>query len=157
MTLRMTYIVSAIVAGTFAMSTRSVAQEHAAGAASRPANPLHEEMEGMGKAFKQIKAQAGDGAKNASTLELLQEMERHTLAAKGMTPRGAATRPAEEREKYLAEYRVDMANALRLELELEEIIADGQNAKAAEAVEAIGNAMGEGHKEFKPKKKRAGN
>jgi hypothetical protein len=111
-------------------------------------------MEGMGKAFKQIKAQAGDAGKNASTLELLAEMEKHTLAAKGMTPRGAATRPAEEKEKYLAEFRVDMANALRLELELEEVIADGENGKAAEAVQAIGNAMGEGHKEFKPKKKR---
>lgn len=149
---------STLVAATFCVSLTSSAQEHHSGPATRPSNPLHEEMEAMGKLFKQIRTQSADSSKNASSLELLQDLEKHTLAAKSMTPRSATTRPAgDEQTKFLAEFRTDMANLLRLELELEEVLIDGQNAKAPDAVKAIANAMEEGHKEFRPRRKRPGN
>jgi hypothetical protein len=117
-------------------------------------NPLHETMEAMGKAFKAIRGQVSDPTKNESTLQLVAELERHTLAAKSMTPRGAATRPTDERAKYLADFRTDLANVLRGELELEEALLDNKNDKAAEAVQTLADMMSEGHKEFRPKRKR---
>jgi hypothetical protein len=116
-------------------------------------NPLHEEMEAMGKAFKKIRSQVSDPTKNESTLQLVNELERHTLAAKSMTPRGAATRPTDERAKYLADFRVDLANVLRGELELEEALVDNKNDKAAESVQSIADMMSQGHKAFRPKHK----
>lgn len=118
------------------------------------ANPLHEAMEGMGKVFKAIKAQVSDPTKNESSLQLVEDLERRTLAAKAMTPRGATTRPTNEQPKYVADYRTDMANLLRVELELEEALLDNQNDKATEAVKTMGDMMAEGHKEFRPKRKR---
>jgi hypothetical protein len=129
---------------------KPAAQVHAGG----EENPLHDAMEAMGKAFKALKAQVSDPTKNESSLQLVVELERHTLAAKSMTPRGATTRPTNERAKYLADYRVDMANLLRVELELEEALLENKNEKAAEAFKTLSDMMGEGHREFRPKRKR---
>jgi hypothetical protein len=117
-------------------------------------NPLHLEMEAMGKSFKALRGQVSDPTKNESSLQLLEDLEKHTLAAKAMTPRGATTRPTDERAKYVADYRTDMANLLRVELEVEEALLDNKNDKAAEAVKTLADMMGEGHKEFRPKRKR---
>jgi hypothetical protein len=149
------------VSMSFITPAARAADEHAKPAAAARAeahhggeNPLHETMEAMGKAFKAIRSQVSDPTKNESTLQLVVELERHTLAAKSMTPRGAATRPTDERAKYLADFRTDLANVLRGELELEEALLDNKNDKAAEAVQTLADMMSEGHKEFRPKHKR---
>jgi hypothetical protein len=149
MSTRTPRILSAILVATLAAATTSPAQDK-----PRPANPLHDEMEAIGKAFKQLKTQIGDASKNESSLTLLQEMQRRTLAAKSMTPRGAATRPSDQQASYLLEYRTDMLHMLRLQLELEENLLEGKTDQVAETFKTMVMAMEEAHKEFKPPKRR---
>lgn len=152
---RHTWIFSAVaLAATVTFLTPARADEPKPAPAAHAENPLHGEMEAMGKAFKALRGQVSDPTKNESSLQLLNDLERHTLAAKTMTPRGATTRPTNEQPKYLADFRTDMANLLRAELELEETLLDNKNAQAADAVKTIADMMGEGHKEFRPKRKR---
>lgn len=137
-----------------ALLTSARAEEGKPATPPAGADDLHHGMEAMGKTFKALKGQINDPTKNQSSLALVEELEKQTLAAKGMTPRGASTRPTDERAKYLADYRIDMANLLRGEIELEEALIDGKQDKVAEAFQSLVDQMTEGHKAFRPKRKR---
>ena len=111
-------------------------------------------MGAMGRDYKLIRAQVADPTKNASTLAAVVDLEQHTLAAKGAVLRTAATMPtAEEQKAKQADFQGDMVTLLRYELDLEDALLAGKNDKAVKAVADLHDLEGEGHKEFRPKKK----
>src|SRR3954447_8311101 len=55
-------------------------------AADKPASPLEDEMNAANNALKKLKPQITDSSKNQSSLELIRDMQKHFLAAKGMEP-----------------------------------------------------------------------
>ena len=69
--------------------------------------PLEDEMIAANKALKTLKTQITDGSKNQSSLQLIGEMQKHFLAAKGMEP--ARAKKAEERRKALEEAQAQEA------------------------------------------------
>ena len=130
--------------------------EHAA-ATTRPADDgraLHEEMEAANRSLRALTRQIKDKSRNASSLTLIAEMQKHTLASKSMTPGGAATRPADEQPKYLTEYRQRIIQVLKTELDLEQQILEGKNDEAANTIKSLRQLEQQGHKAFVPPRDR---
>src|SRR3954469_11347413 len=90
--------------------------------------PLEDEMIAANDALKKLKPQIADASKNASSLQLIQEMEKHFLAAKGMEP--ARAKKEANKAKFVADYRKAMINLMSEVLKLEGAVADGKNDEA---------------------------
>ena len=117
---------------------------------------LEKVMEQIDKVYKQIGRWVKDPKNNEKALAKLEDMQRLTVQAKGMTPAHAAKVPEAERAKFVKEYRAMMGNMLRQELDLEDQLLEGQNDKAAETVKTLKELEENGHKEFRPKKEGEG-
>lgn len=115
---------------------------------------LHHNMEAMEQPFKQLYKQIKDPSQNSSSLELVMELQRLTLASKTQLPKKVTTMPSTQQAEASNDYRQMMVNLLRQELDLEEQLLNGDNAKAFETLEAMNQLQKDGHKEFRPKRKR---
>jgi hypothetical protein len=113
----------------------------------RPVN-LEHEMENMGRAFKRLNSQISDSAKNASSLELIQQIQASTVAAKSVVPGKIAKLPEAERAEKLKDYRSMLLSLLRLETDLEENLMDNDNTKAAATLQQMGDLQKKGHDEL---------
>ena len=148
------------VAGSAAVIVR--AQEHdeqRPRATTRPAGregaqTLEHEMGAIGRAFKALQKQVKDPAQNASSLQLVQQFQVHAATAKGMLPDKIAKAPESDRPKLIADYRKMMNSLLRDSLDLEDQLMDNQNDKAAKTLDGMNELQTEGHKEFRPQRKR---
>ena len=123
----------------------SRAQDAAAGA-KRP----QPDMMAMDKAFRALNAQIKDAAQNAASLQAVADMEAATVAAKDAMPPLVAALPAAEQAARIVEYKKEIGKLLRQELDLEEQLLDGNNAKAAETLAAMQATQQEGHRGFRP-------
>jgi hypothetical protein len=88
---------------------------------------------------------------NAQSLQLLADIEKAMVACKSMTPSKAATVPADQKDKFIAAYRKEMAGTIINLCELEQAILDGDNAKAVEIYKGITEREDKAHDQFKPK------
>ena len=114
---------------------------------------LHKEMEAMNRSLQKLTRQIKDKSKNESSLAVVGELQQHTIACKLMMPTGATTQPADQQPKYVAEYRRQMAEVLRTELDLEQQIIDGKNDEAAQTIKKLRDQEKAGHKVYQPKEK----
>ncbi|HEV8292595.1 MAG TPA: hypothetical protein VGP94_11760, partial [Tepidisphaeraceae bacterium] len=87
--------------------------------------PLEDEMIAANKALKTLKTQITDASKNQSSLQLIGEMQKHFLAAKGMEP--ARAKKEADKAKFLAEYHKAMINLMSEMLKLESAVVDNKN------------------------------
>jgi hypothetical protein len=117
--------------------------------AAKPGD-LHSEMEAMNKAIRTLNKTITDANKKDANLAAVNDLEFHTIACKGIIPKGAATQPADVKDKYLAEYRKQMGEVLKTELELEQQVMAGDSAKAQETVKQLRQMEKDGHKIFQP-------
>jgi hypothetical protein len=131
-----------LIALTFAGGQFARAAEH------EKHTPLDDAMEAMNKAYKALKAQVGDSSKNANSLELIAEMEKQALIAKGMTPARAAKLSESERPKFIAEYRKAVANLIGEYLKIETALLEGKNADAEKIVGTISKIKEAAHEKF---------
>jgi len=120
---------------------------------ARPVS-LERNMEGMERAFKKLQSQISDPAQNASSLELITQMQQQTLASKSQTPKLVSQLPEDQRVKQLAEYRMMMVSLLQQELELENHLLNNENDKAAESLKSIDQLQKDGHKDFRKDKRK---
>jgi hypothetical protein len=118
----------------------------AQGQARRP----QEDMTAMGRGFRTLGSQIADKTKNDSSLALVAEMEQSSVSAKDAVPPLVAALPDAERGARLVAYKKEMVKLIRQELDLEDQLLDGDNAKAAESVAALNATMQEGHMGFRP-------
>lgn len=110
---------------------------------------LGPQMHAMGQDYKTLSGQINDAGKNDASLKLIDDMEQHTLAAKGMTPPIVAKAGEADRPKMLAKFRSEMGKLLQQEVDLEQALLDNDNAKAADMLGKMHQTEGEGHKEFR--------
>jgi hypothetical protein len=116
---------------------------------------LEREMKSMARDYGTIRKQVADPKQNASTLAAVMDLEQHTVLAKGAALPTAATMPTDDAKKAKqADYQGDMVTLLRHELDLEEALLANQNDKAVKIVADLHDLEGEGHKEFRPRRKR---
>src|SRR5882762_4000969 len=98
--MRKFWIMAFAIVMSFAISAPLV---RAADDKAKGDTPLEDEMIAANTALKKLKTQITDASKNQSSLELIQEMEKHFLTAKGMEP--ARTKKESDKAKFLADYR----------------------------------------------------
>ena len=117
--------------------------------AAKPGD-LHSEMEAMNKAIRTLNKTIADPKKMDANLAAVNDLQFHTIACKGIIPKTAATQPADKKDKFIADYRKGMSDVLKTELELEQQLIAGDNAKAAETVKQLRQMEKDGHAIFQP-------
>jgi soluble cytochrome b562 len=110
---------------------------------------LEHAMEQMGRSFKRLRASVADKTKNKESLKYVVDLQKATLEAKQLMPPKVEKMEGEQREKAVSEYRGMIVNLLRQELEVEEHLLAGDNAKAAEAIATLNEIQKSGHKEYR--------
>lgn len=112
---------------------------------------LEHAMEQMGRAYKRLRSGVSDPSKNKDNLKYVADLQRATLEAKLLVPDKLETLTGEGRETAVKEYRGMLVNLLKQELEVEEHLLAGDNAKAAEAFATLDEIQKQGHKEYRGK------
>ena len=108
--------------------------------------PLEDEMIAANSALKKLKTQITDSSKNASSLELIREMQKHFLAAKGMEP--ARAKKEANKAKFVADYQKAMITLMSEMLKMETAVLDNKNDEAAGILKNLGKIKSDGHEKF---------
>jgi hypothetical protein len=116
---------------------------------AEPTHVLGKEMQAMGGDFKVLSQQINDAPSNASSLKLVDDLEQHTMAAKGMTPNTVTMAPEADKPRMAAKYRGEIAKLLQQELDLEQALLANDNAKAADILNKIHDTERQGHRDFR--------
>ncbi len=113
---------------------------------------LERDMKGIDRAFKQLKSQISDSSMNASSLELVNQMEQFTLSSKSQLPPKVRRMPTTQQADEANNYRQMMVSLFRLELDLEEQLTNDDNTKAAATWAQMDKLQKDGHHEFRGKR-----
>ncbi len=110
---------------------------------------LEDQMSAMNKAWRSIRRQIKDPAKNESTLELVAKVKASAQKAVDMTPMLAEEQKGADKEKFIADYSKSMKRMVGLVGELEAALKAGDNAGAEVIVGKLNDARKKGHERFK--------
>lgn len=111
--------------------------------------PLEEQMDRMSAAFRKLRRQAGEAAKNETSLELVATMRAAAKQAQQLIPTKAAELPEAARAKFVASYQEQMMQFIATLDALEKALKAGDNAGALKLVSELGAMQKSGHKEYK--------
>lgn len=111
---------------------------------------LEDEMSAMNKAWRSIRRQIKDPAKNASTLALVAKVKKSALEAAELTPMLAEEMSGDEKKKFMEGYQKAMKRTVGLIGQLEAALKSGDNEGAQEIVGKINDARKHGHEKYKP-------
>tara|TARA_B100000519_G_scaffold201919_1_gene218783 strand:+ start:951 stop:1532 length:582 start_codon:yes stop_codon:yes gene_type:complete len=111
---------------------------------------LEDQMSAMNKAWRSIRRQIKDPAKNDSTLEFMAKVKKAAQKSVDMTPILAKEMSGAEKKKFMAGYQKAMKNTVGLIGDLEAALKAGDNVKAEEIVGKINDARKHGHDKYKP-------
>lgn len=142
--------------GFIALSSSLSAQTSEAPAPAQPANDhteLGERMSALSRAFKKLRLQVGDAAKNEDSLRLVATIRENAEASLQLEPEKTADLPESDRAKFKAEFAARMKSLLADIAKLESALRAGDNPEAGKIVQGLADAQKEGHKEFRRKKK----
>jgi soluble cytochrome b562 len=114
-----------------------------------PETELGKTMEGLNGAWRKVRAQAADPAKNASSVELLGTITAAAEKALTLKPAKVEDLPAADREKFVQDYQKQMKAFLAQLGQLQAAFKANDNAAATALIEKIGALRKESHKEFK--------
>jgi soluble cytochrome b562 len=112
------------------------------------ASVLEDEMIAANKVMKTLRTQIADPSKNASSLQMIEQMQKHFLAAKGMEPLRAKKVSESERPKFLTEYRKAMVMLMGEMLKMEQAILDGKNDEAEKVFKGLTKIKTDAHEKF---------
>lgn len=124
-------------------------------AAEEPETELGQKMEKMSSAFRRLRNDVKDPAKNADSLEKLKTVKEMAQAAIKLEPAQKSLVPAGEQAKYVENYRAQMKEFVALVDKLEAALKANDNAEAQKLVAAMSDAQKKGHTEFNKKKKKS--
>ncbi len=111
--------------------------------------PLEKDMKILGKAFRQLKKQAGDSAQNSSSLALVAQMQKAAADSVALIPAKAADLPEKDRAAFIADYKVKMQQFGDALTKLETALKAGDNAAATKLVADLNALERSGHKAFR--------
>lgn len=120
-------------------------------AGGRDAASVEAAMKGMNRAIRQLRGQAGDGAKREENLRWINDAQRGLVAAKGMPfpedyLKGAADDAAKTALKEA--YRRDLIAVLKKLSDIEQAIFDQKTEDAKKLVEELVVMRDDAHKKF---------
>lgn len=117
-----------------------------------PETELAEKMSDIGRAFKKLRAQVGDPAKNESSLKLVATLIENATASAKLEPEKLADIPAAEQPKFKADYEAKMKSFIAQIAKLEAALKAGNNEEAKKIVAELGETQKDAHKQFRKKK-----
>ncbi len=107
-------------------------------------------MKMMNRALKALKTQITDAAKTEENLQLLGEMQRGCVNAKGgKLDKALKEFPEDQRAAKAVEFRREMIELAKVLLDAEEKILDGKLDAAKAALEKVDQMQKKEHEEFK--------
>lgn len=120
----------------------------------KPETELSMKMEKMNGAFRKLRRQAGDPAMNADSLEQVAILRESAEASLKLAPAKAESMPAADRQKWVAEYQVEMGKLVDTIKTLDAALKAGQNEEAAKIVQALAGMQRTAHKEYRAEEKK---
>jgi soluble cytochrome b562 len=94
-------------------------------------------MDKVSKAFRKLRKQVADPTQNASSLDLLATMQAALKEAVDLTPEKADDVPADQRAKFIADYKAGIQGMLDEFSKLGDALTAGKNDDAAKIVADI--------------------
>jgi cytochrome c556 len=119
----------------------------------KPETELSKNMEKMGGAYRKLRRQVGDPAKNADSLELVAVLSAGAEAATKLVPAKAAQIPEADRKQWIADFHAKISDMQVNIGKLEAALKANQNEEAGKIVQALGLQQKEGHQEYRIKEK----
>src|SRR5882724_10325109 len=102
-----------------------------------PESPVHDQMEAINHAFRQIGRQYADPAQKASTLDLVAQMQKHAETARTLTPPKADKLSGDEQTKYLDTFHKDLDALVKEIGALKQAITDDKADVAKAEIDKI--------------------
>lgn len=125
-----------------------------AAADDEPQTELGSKMEKIGGAFRALRREINDPAKNEDALKRVAIIKENAQAALKLEPALKTTKPADEQAKFVADFQEKMKNFLADVDKLEAALKAGDNAAAAKLIDTLNGDQKEGHKQFRPPPKK---
>ena len=146
-----TRLLASIIAFVIAFGGLNLSVLNAAshGGGDHDHTPLGEEMETISKAFRTLRRQAKDPAKNASSAALAGKMLAAAQKALDFEPAWTADQPKDEQADFVAGYKKGMEKMVAALVDLEKAFVAGDNAKAEAIIADLRDAQKKGHKAYK--------
>ncbi len=110
---------------------------------------LEMRMDRIGKAFRKLRKQVADPTQNASSLELLSTMEDAAREAIGFTPAKAEDIPADQRAKFVEDFKAGIRAMQDEFAKLRAALTAGKNDDATAIVAEMLDLEKKDHKEFR--------
>ena len=110
---------------------------------------LGEQMETISKAFRTLRRQAKDPAKNSESAELAAKMHKAAVASMKHDPAWTVDQPKGEQADFVKGYKEEMEKFVANLAALEKAFKAGDNAKAATIIEELRDQQKSGHKAYK--------
>jgi soluble cytochrome b562 len=110
---------------------------------------LGDKMEKINAAWRKLRRQVAEPAKNADSLALLAEIRAASAGTEKMTPDKASDLPEADRAKFQADYAAGMKKFAGMLDDLEAALKAGKNDDAGKIVSAIADFQRESHKAFR--------
>ena len=112
-------------------------------------SPLEGQMKILARGTRQLSQQVTDPARQQENIALLESLRKASSDSKALSPRKAASVPAADREKFLADYRTDLDELKDAFSRIEEAVKAGQYDKARSLLATVNTIKKEGHGKFK--------
>lgn len=112
---------------------------------------LEKSMEQMERSFKTLRKQIEKPEMNESSLTQVENLLRATVEAKRHLPPILSKLPDAEKKAKAVEYKQMMISLVRAELDVEDALLEGDNAKAATSLSAVHDLEVAGHTDFRGK------
>jgi len=136
-----------------APATQAAAAPAAMPAAAAPdtekKTELELRMDKVGKALRKLRKQVADPTQNAASLDLLATMQAALKEAADLTPAKADDVPADQRDKFIADYKAGIQGMQDEFTKLGDAITAGKNDDAAKIVADILALEKKDHKDFR--------
>src|SRR5579862_48281 len=116
--------------------------------AQKPESPLHDQMEAMNHAFRQVGRQYTDPAQKTSTLDLVAQMQQHAETARTLTPPKTDKLSGDEQTKYIDTFHKDLDALIKEIGTLKQAITDDKADVAKAEIDKIAQLKGASHKEL---------
>lgn len=110
---------------------------------------LEDQMEIIGKAFRSLRREVRDPAKNESAAELVAKMLQAASKSTEYEPKWTADQPADEQAVFVAGYRKEMKKFVAMLEELHAALKVGDNDRANELVADLRSQQRSSHREYK--------
>jgi hypothetical protein len=110
---------------------------------------LGEQMEIISKAFRTLRRQAKDPAKNAASAALAGKMHKGAIAGLEHDPAWTADQPKGEQADFKKGFKKEMEVLVGLLADLEKAFVAGDNAKAEAVIAKLRDQQKKGHKAYK--------